>query len=520
MTNRAKSIVGGVTILSLTGIICKLIGVFFRIPLVWLIGEESVGTYQLVFPTYNLLLTISSAGIPVAISRMVSASLAKGDPENAKQVFRLALRLLVLIGFVLTALMLLASGWLANSLVRDPESYLGFLAIAPSVLIVCALSAYRGFMQGQQNMTPTAISQLIEQVLKVFIALPLAYLGSRISLAHAAAGALLGTSLTEAVTLLYMMVLKRRQRNAFDALPTLSCSDVSGKSILKQLVLTSIPITLGAAIVPLAGFVDSSMAVERLSLAGFDLSAARTLFGCYSGLVINLINVPTALALAISMSLVPTISAAVARGDEQTVKSQSTLGLRFSFLIGLPCSIGMSILAAPILNLVYGRTLSAENFPATAEMLAVSSMTIILFTVVQSTSGILQGLKKQRIPMYTLIAGVACKIILNAVLIPIPSINIHGAPISSIVCYAVSMLPNLYFVVKYTKMRFDYQAIIVRPLLATLVMGAAVLLLDKALPGGRLWLVLNVLIGIGVYVGAAFLFKAITKEDLHFFKRR
>lgn len=521
MTNTQKSLISGVTILSVVGIICKLIGVFFRVPLVWLIGKDGAGMYQLVFPTYNLLLTVSSAGIPVAISRMVSAALAKDDPRGAKQVFRCAVYMLSVIGLVMTLAMVVLSPWLSEAFVNDPETRLGFMAIAPSVFLVCVLSAYRGFMQGQQNMMPTAISQLIEQVLKVAIALPLAFLGSRISLAHAAAGALLGTSLTEALTLLYMILLKKRKAAAFSARTQNDLLErKSGKHIAKQLFLTAIPITLSACIVPLAGVVDSSMIMERLQTAGFTLSQARVLYGSYSACVINLINVPTALALAISMSLVPAISAAMARGDMKGVQRQAILGLRFSFLIGLPCSLGMSILAEPILRFVYGATLTGQDLKTAAELLSVSSLTIILFTVVQSTSGILQGLKKQKIPMYSLMAGVACKIALNAILIPMPEWNIHGAPVSSIVCYAVSAVPNLYYVLKHTNMKFDWMGILVRPLLATLVMGAAVLLLDKVLPGGIIMLIIKLLAGIASFAGAAIAFKAITKEDLSLVKRR
>lgn len=175
------------TILSVVGLICKIVGALYRIPLAWLIGDEGMGTYQLVFPTYNMLLTISSAGLPVAISRMVSFTLARDDPRNARRIFRVALCLLSTLGLIATLLMLVRSPTLALRS-GDPSTQPGFVAIAPALLLVCAMSALRGFMQGQQNMVPTAISQLIEQVGKVFVALPLAYFGMRISVAYAAAG--------------------------------------------------------------------------------------------------------------------------------------------------------------------------------------------------------------------------------------------------------------------------------------------------------------------------------------------
>lgn len=520
MSNTQKSILGGVTILGLTGIICKVIGVIFRIPLAWLIGEEGVATYQLVFPTYNLLLTISSAGIPVAISRMVSHCLAQDDPRNSKRVFKTALYLLLTLGLITTIIMIACSPNLSK-LVGDPQTQLGFITIAPSLLIVCVMSAFRGFMQGQQNMTPTAISQLIEQVGKVAIALPLAYAGFKIDIAHAAAGALLGTSISEGLALTYMVVLYFKRRASFAGRLQDPMHDPIATSVLsKRLMVNAIPITLGACIVPLASFVDSAMLVNRMVGIGIDPLRARLLYGCFSGFVITLINVPTALAAAVSMSLVPAISGALAKKDYDTIARQSQLGLRFAFLMGLPCSAGMSILAEPILKMIYGNTISPENLGATASLLAVSSLTIVLFMVVQATSGILQGLRKQRIPMYTLLAGVICKITLNYILVGIPSINIHGAPIASLVCYTVSMVPNLYYVFKYARTRFDWMGCLIRPGGATLIMSALVLGLKAVLPSGRLITVVLIVAGIAAYCVFCVVFKAVTSNDLSFLKRR
>ena len=306
------------TILSVVGLICKIVGALYRIPLAWLIGDEGMGTYQLVFPTYNMLLTISSAGLPVAISRMVSFTLARDDPRNARRIFRVALCLLSTLGLIATLLMLVMSPTLALRS-GDPSTQPGFVAIAPALLLVCAMSALRGFMQGQQNMVPTAISQLIEQVGKVFVALPLAYFGMRISVAYAAAGVLLGTSIAEGVALLYMVVIYRRKRAAFDALPqNPDETPLAVRPLLKRLLSLSIPITLGACIVPIASFIDSGLLLNRLVDAGIERTSALGLYGRYSGYVLTLINVPTALAVAISMSLVPSISSAMARGDGKT----------------------------------------------------------------------------------------------------------------------------------------------------------------------------------------------------------
>ena len=513
MSSTQKSIVGGMTVLSIAGLICKIVGALYRVPLAWIIGEEGLGTYQLVFPTYNMLLTISSAGLPVAISRMVSFTLAKDDPRNAKRVFRTALCLLAALGCIAMLLMIVMSPSLAQRS-GDPSTQPGFVAIAPAILLVCLMSALRGFMQGQQNMTPTAVSQLIEQVGKVFVALPLAYFGMRVSTAYAAAGVLLGTSIAEAAALLYMIHVYRQRRAAFNALAQNEDeAPMSRSTLLKRLTTLSVPITLGACIVPIAGFIDSGLLLNRLMDAGIEYSEALALYGRYSGYVLTLINVPTALAVAIAMSLVPSISSAMARGDGKAMRRNSAMGLRMSFVIGLPCSIGMSMLSSQLLDLIYHFN-TPEALQVTAELLSVSSLTIVLFTVVQSTSGILQGLRKQRIPMYTLMVGVAVKIFLNYTLIGTPGINIHGAPLASIACYTLSMLPNLYFVHKYTGLKADLVNMVGKPALATALMGAVLYFAVRLLPSGALWTLVLVVIGIAAYAAFAVLVGAITKEDL------
>ena len=418
MASKSKSIIGGMTVLGIAGIICKLVGVLFSIPLTYVIGAQGQGIYNAVFPTYNLLLTISSAGLPVAVSRMVSSALAKDDPHSAKHVFRVALLLLTTLGCLAAIIMLAGSGMLAAR-VNQPDSKIGFQVIAPCVAVVCMMSAFRGFIQGQQDMVPTAISQLIEQVGKVFLALPMAYIGNQMGgVAMGAAGALLGTTIVEGIALLYMILLYFRRRSRFDAIPQLAPEqNASTKRIAEQLMVIAIPITIGSCIVPLSQFIDSAMLVNRCVVSGLTHDAAVETYGVFSGMVIRLINIPTALSLAVSMSLVPAISSAWAVQDMDAVQRQTNLGLRFAFLIGLPCSVGMSVLSEQIFRFFYQGSLSEENIMTGSTLLMVSSLTVVLFTVVQATSSILQGVRKQRIPMYTLVAGVVCKIALNYTLV-------------------------------------------------------------------------------------------------------
>lgn len=520
MAVKPKSIISGISVLGITGIVCKLVGVLYSIPLAAILGPTGLGMFQTVFPTYNLLLTVSSAGLPVAVSRMVSSYLAKEDPVNAKRVFIVALKLLTLLGAFCTIMMLVCNG-LLTQLVSVEEASAGFYTIAPCVAIVCILSAFRGFIQGQQNMVPTAISQLIEQVGKVAFSLPLAALGMTRNVAFGAAGALLGITIVEVLALLYMIIRYYRRSNEYNSIEANTAEPVARqKALCKQLITISIPITLTACIIPLAQFIDSTLMVKRLCVAGFEKESATALYGIFSGMVIRLINIPTALALSISMSLVPAVSAARAINDSASMKKQSDDGIRYAFLIGFPCALGMSILAKEILGFFYLETLASEELQIASELLTVSGLTVVLFTVVQATSSILQGLRKQNLPAITMVLGVLCKIVLNYILIAIPDINIHGGPIASIVCYSVAMIPNLVFCCKYTGMKFNWSGWIIRPGLAAAFMYATELVLKSVLPFGRLSTILEILVGIAVYCSAAFLLKAVTREDISAFRRK
>ena len=529
MTERQRSLVGGISVLGIAGIICKVVGVLFRIPLANIIGGEGLGLFQQVMPSYNLLLAITSAGIPVAISRMVSHYVTIGEPGNARRVFKTALKLLTVLGIVTTIILLLFSRLIARW-VATPEGYLSYMCIAPSLFFVCVMSAYRGYMQGMRRMMPTAISQLIEQVGKVAVALPLASIGfARGGEANGwllgSAGALLGTSLAECAAMLYMII----QGRFFKAPPALPDEKaIAGRELAKRIVRISIPITLGACIVPLASTIDSAMLKRLMMGTGISAKLAGTHYAVYSGIVITMINVPTSLAMAMSTNLVPSIAAGMARKDRASVARDAGIGLRVAAVVGFPCSIGMSMLAKPIVYLCYGSSgrFTFNDLVLAGSLLEFSACTIILFTMVQATSGILQGAGKQKIPMLTLVAGVICKIILNAILVSNRNISIHGAPIASLVCYTVSMVPNLYYACKYTGCRFSVMDVIIRPLAASAVMGGAVWVVYHAICSKEQFLpfisfsrrallvVASIAVGAVVYLIAAFLFKAIHTEDL------
>ncbi len=521
MTEKTKSVAKSVSVLSVAGILCKLIGVLFSIPLN-MISTKVATIFYLVYPTYALLLTVSSAGLPVAVSRLVAGYLAREDRRNAWNTFKCALLTLFTIGLFFSLLMILFNPVLVG-MVGVQETSAGYYAIAPCVLIVCVLSAFRGLFQGQQNMVPTAVSQVMEQVGKVALSLPLAYFGLRRSVTAGAAGALLGITLSETIALGYMALRHYRRRADFNRYPQdPALPEAKRKTLLSRLVLISVPITVSACIIPFSQFIDSAMMIKRMLSSGLIQAQAEAYYGLFTSVVIRLINIPTALALAISMSLVPAISACKARGDEAGVRRETDTGMRYAFIIGFPCSVGMSILSRQIVSFFYSnvREFTPEKIQLASELLTFSAMTVVLFTVVQATSSILQGLRKQKIPMYTMIAGVAVKILLNYILIGTPGIHIHGGPYASIACYGIVMILNTVYVCKHTAMRFNVKEWVLRPGAAAAAMGVAVWLLQRFLPVSRLCTIVEVVFGVLVYFAAAVLLKVLSVSDIRRLLRR
>ena len=328
MTQRQRSLIGGISVLGVAGLICKVVGVLFRIPLSNMIGSLGMGLFGQVMPWYNLLLSITSAGIPVAISRMVSHYITIGEPGNARKVFKTAFKLLTVLGIVATIILLLFSRLIAK-FVGTPEGYLSFICIAPSLFFVCIMSAYRGYMQGMRRMMPTAISQLIEQVGKVAVALPLASIGfarggEETGWILGSAGALLGTSLAECAAMLYMII---RCHFVKPQPAQLNESSISGRALAKRIVMIAIPITLGACIVPLSNSIDSSMIKNLMMASGFVPDDAGSRHGLLTGIVFPLINVPTAIAMAMSTNLVPAVASGLARKDMKYVARETGISI-------------------------------------------------------------------------------------------------------------------------------------------------------------------------------------------------
>lgn len=511
---KKESFLKGAAVLGIAGIIIKVLGAFFRIPLARFIGSEGMGYYQVGYPLYTFLLAFSSQGFPTAISKLVAEKRAKGEMGAAHKVFKTSLKLLVTLGLICTLILAGGARFLVDKVVKSPNAYYSVMALAPALLLVSAMAAYRGYFQGMKNMTPTALSQIAEQIGRVFLGLGLAVFLLNYGIQYAAAGAALGAAIGGFFGLALIMLIyfknKKRILSEFDRLP--DEQEVPSKAIIRDLLKISIPITVGGAVMPLINIIDTMIVLRRLQAIGFSYEEANQLFGQMTGMANTLINLPQVFTVALAMSIVPVISEAAIKSNWESVQRDTQSAFRVSLLIGLPAATGLALLSGPIMTLLF----PAE--PASAgEILLFSSMGVFFLTQVQTLTGILQGVGKQSIPVKNLMIGALVKLIATYTLTGIPALNVKGAALGTVSAYLVAAFLDLRAVIKHTGVTFDLGQFFLKPMGAVLSMGVVVALSYRglnALMGNSIATLGSIALGVVVYGVALIMTGAVTQADL------
>jgi len=435
-----KGLVKGAIILSAAGIICRLLGVLFRIPLSNIVGNYGIGLYQLVFPLYSLLLIVSSAGIPVALSKMIAR--VRDDRRQTKQIFVNALVVLIVIGAVITAAFLALSRPIA-AWQGKPEIWPLYLAIAPAVWFVCVISAYRGYFQGLNNMVPTAVSQIVEQAVKVAVGLGLSFWLIRYSVLWAVFGAILAVAVSEfvaAVMLAIVYVVRGRIKDegTDDNEGTGKFWSLMSWQVIRQIFSISAPIMVMSLAFPLVQLFDSFYIVNALKRNG--VAQATELYGIATGAVHTLINLPSVVGVAIATVMLPMVARAFKQGDTQTMRKKAWMALGFTLLFGIVVAIGLSVFPKLILTLLYRRAFAnrPEELAIAILLLRIESWAVILIGLTQVSGSILQGTDHERIPMWALIGGGVVKIIFE--IIALKPLGIVAVSIANLLCFGVALL--------------------------------------------------------------------------------
>ncbi len=515
MEKKRTSFVRGAVILAMAGLLVKIIGALFRIPLANAIGPIGSSYYEVAYPYYSWLLVISSSGLPTAISKMVSERITLGDYRGAHRVFTTAVKLLAVVGVITSAIMYFGAGALASVSTLD-RAVLSFRALAPALLFVSIMCAYRGYLQGMQRMTGTAISQVIEQVVKLVIGLTLAIKMFPMGPEYGAMGALIGVSLSEFIALLAIMVIYRKQAPAIRRLRE-SSRETAPLPVAGPLMSIAIPITIGASISPLSGIVDSALIIRILTNLGYQKDLAQTAFALLRTNVTTLTNMPGVLTMALAMSLVPAISAASARRNRENLRAVARLGLKLALIIGLPCAAGLFVLAGPILTMLYP-ALTAAQLSLATDLLRTASVGVLFLSLVQAMTGTIQGMGKPQIPVFNLFIGFVLKVVTLVILMNIPSINIQGAAVSTVICYAFAGLADTFYAVRKTGMHIAIWDVVLKPVVSTAVMGAMVYLCNNMisrLGHATLAAAVSVLMGMLVYAILAIYLRMFTRDELN-----
>ena len=506
----------GAAILGIAGILVKILGAFYRIPLSNMISDQGMGYYQSAYPLYTLLVAISTSGFPTAIAKIVSEKRALQDYAGAHRVFKVSFLGFLMAGLLTSVFVFFGAGYIVE-IIGNTNAYYSLIAMTPALFFVPIMSAFRGYFQGRQIMTPTAISQLIEQLFRVTVGLFLAYQLLGKGLPQAAGGASFGASAGAIAGTIIIIGLYTRERKKIgeELKRSAAYKQESTSTIVKNILAIAIPITIGASIVPIMTTIDTMLIMRRLQTIGYTEAQASGLFGQLSGNAQTLINLPQVLSIAIAMSLVPAISDAFTKRNYNDVKNITTSGVRVTLLIGLPAALGLFILSTPIIQLLYFKYDLATQL-STGAILKILSISLIFLTLVQSFTAILQGLGKPMVPVKNLAIGAITKTILTYILTGIPAINVKGAAISTVVAYFIAAMLNFKEVKKYTKADFKIMDVFIKPLLSVALMTIAVWLgytYTTPVLGSKLATVVAICIGAIVYGLALLLTGAITSED-------
>lgn len=416
--------------LAASTIIAKILGACYRIPLTNILGAEGMGLYQLVFPVFALLLTISSGGIPSAIAIIVSQNNAQG--KNSKNIFVSSLILLTVAGFILTVFLVTISKQI-SILQSNQRTQAGYIIIAPAIFFVSVISVFRGYYIGNKNMLPPAISQISEAVIKLSAGLVLARYFLKKGLEYAVMGSLLGITISEVITLIILFVMFERKT---DIKNKLSYGDL--KTNAREISKLAFPLTIGGVIIPLSLFFDSIVIINILNIKQSVVSSTID-YGLFSGTVSPLINLPVMLSLSLGIAVVPLLTEGKVFRDIKSIKEKCDMCLKLAMIIGVPFFLLFIFLAENIITTLYP-ILPIEHITTAAMLMRIEAINIIALSIGQITASILQSLGKITSPVKFLTLSMSIKIVLNLTLLPL--LGIAGAAIASVVCFSFYAIVN------------------------------------------------------------------------------
>ena len=518
------------SILAVASIIAKIIGMIYRFPLTNTLGNEGNSYYSTANEVYNIVLMISSFSLPLAVSKLVSERIHKREFKNAHRVFLCAMRFALIAGGALALLTYVFAGVITKYVLSIELAVYALRVLAPAIFVFAIVGVFRGFFQGYSNMTPTAVSQVIEQIVNAIFTVVCANImySYGVSLAQengnellgpawGAAGGTFGTVVSITVAMLFMMfvytvqksTLKRQMRR--DVTTHLE----SERAIYRTMILTIIPIVLSTLIYNISNVADQGVFNKVLLSQGYTEKQYTSIWGIYSGQFRVLMNVPLSLASCLAPSVVPSLTAAMARGDRGDARRKIRTSVRFTMIITIPCAVGMAALAKPILTMLYPSLETGR--PLAVGIMQAGALLIILYAFSTLTTGILQGLGKLQTPLINNAAALVIHFILLYVMLTAGNLNIYAVVWSNI-CFAliVSVL-NAIAIARFLHYRQEWKRTFLIPVIVSIIMGAAAYLIYQLFHlvfGNTISVLFAILAGVATYGIGLISFKGITVEEI------
>ena len=459
--SKENSFVNQAAVLIAAMLISRILGFLYRFPMYHFIGDDGNAYYAAGYQIYNFFLILSSAGLPAAISKLVSERIALKRYNDAHAVFQAALFLSAVMGIICSLTLLLGARQISN-LLSQPLSYLSMLALSPTLLIVGIMAVFRGYFQGMNTTKPTAISQIIEQLFNVIFSVLLAYLLYERGHEYGAAGGTAGTGIGAIAGLAVMLFIYKlnskiiHKRLKHDHLP----QKESYSEIISAILTTAWPIILGTAVFSISGLIDTAMVSNCLKASNaFNQEQIAEMFGQFSGKYIVLTTLPVVISSAMATASVPSVASSYALRDTKAVAAKIGIGMRMAMLFTIPAAVGLSVLGDPIIRMLFGS--QAEG----GLLLQWGGIGVIFLALAQISTGMLQGIGRVKLPIIGAVAGAVVKIILNLILISNPAINVLGAVLSTIGCYLIASSLDIFFLWYVTRAKIDFVSILVKPLI-------------------------------------------------------
>jgi len=528
-TGKKQNFLQGAALLAIATAIVKLIGAFYKLPLNMAIGAEGYSYFTTAYDIYSVMLLISTAGLPVAVSRMISQASTLEAYARMRKIFRTALSIFAALGALTSVLMIFGAKPLAN-IMNQPDAWISIACLGPCGILICLMSAYRGYFNGQGNMIPTSVTQVIEAFIKLVVGLALAFLIIRMtgSVALAAGGAIIGVTMGSALALVYMLA---KFRKSYKGLPVTNEAPGSTRETVKELLAIAIPITIGSAGLQLLTVIESGLYMDRLvylmgsgqymsHMVGGAVTAqkaAATLKGLYN-MTQTIFNMPCAFIIPIAVSVLPAVTSYLTLGDHKGVRETEESASRITGLLSLPCAVGLTVLARPIMALLGGY--EGEQLDMSARFMAIQGITVFLYAIIQYTNALLQSHGYVNVPVVNMLSSGVLRLVLVYVMVGNPNLGLMGAPLGAFIGYLLIAVLNLVAIQRKVAQKPKLLRNLLRPAMPALVMGVVVFFCYRALvsviglDGSRVILAgAPIAVGVVVYFVCVVLMKSITRED-------